>query len=745
MDNYWLERTKRRLDKAEKTGLGAIEKILPIYDQALSHIDREVEKIYKTYSTQTGLDTSELKKVITGREREETIKKIIGKMNEAGVQVDELYHERYLARINRLKAMEQQIFWEVQSIANKEERIQESAYQDIIQQSYKTSREDLREYFNKEMIPFSMIDNTELNQMLREDWQGGNFSSRIWSNISILNQRIGEAVPRIIGGAVMSGMSYEKVSKQLQYEFGVGKSNAMRLVRTETNYFQNQAELQSYIDEGIEFYEYMAILDNRTSDICELTDGMVFRVKEAEAGFNYPPLHPNCRSSTKLIFKDEVKYGDKTVIGTDEWENRLIKHEEEKKKKTVDRVIMRWGKKHKDEDIEYSAIIDRETGKILAKNKGNYGEVNFNLKQWNEAEGNIIIHNHPYQGEPTNISAPDVSVAISKRAYEMVVVGKEGVYRLELGDLTQKSETEITEMANEVRDKYVERMKLLKPDNKSTENFNKKFIHDIAEDYNFKFIEEKFVEKYNAFKVDSKGKVELERSNGKGMSIKLPLTDREVEFIQNREYEFNTDILKGAGSDNGYFNKREGVIAIKSNRSDEDMTKTVFHELGHSIDLAKLSVKGYEDWEYKHRRFGSGVAGRLQDQEGVVSGTKEFKDLFYSIAKDGTYGKGSNMLERHGEETNKIVVNRYRHNLDKEDRGYDDSYIKNALEGIKIPSKSRPNYYLPTEKYYLDYLYNELEVFADGYAQYRLNPKVFKKECPNYAKFYEKILEELVI
>ena len=57
----------------------------------------------------------------------------------------------------------------------------------------------------------------------------------------------------------------------------LGKFNT-RLVRTESNYYHNQIDLRAYEDKEIDKYRYLAVLDNRKSDICQELDGQVFEV-----------------------------------------------------------------------------------------------------------------------------------------------------------------------------------------------------------------------------------------------------------------------------------------------------------------------------------------------------------------------------------------------------------------------------------------------------------------------------------
>lgn len=48
----------------------------------------------------------------------------------------------------------------------------------------------------------------------------------------------------------------------------------------------------------VEEYEILATLDKRTSAICQEKDGLHYKVDEIAVGVNYPPFHPNCRTTT---------------------------------------------------------------------------------------------------------------------------------------------------------------------------------------------------------------------------------------------------------------------------------------------------------------------------------------------------------------------------------------------------------------------------------------------------------------
>ncbi len=89
----------------------------------------------------------------------------------------------------------------------------------------------------------------------------------------------------------------------------VGANDARRLVRTESTYIANSAEMESYKECGITKYRFVATLDMRTSDICAALDGKEFDTTKAMPGENMPPLHPFCRSTTVAVIDDAVTDG----------------------------------------------------------------------------------------------------------------------------------------------------------------------------------------------------------------------------------------------------------------------------------------------------------------------------------------------------------------------------------------------------------------------------------------------------
>lgn len=294
--SYWDKRAIKRLNEAEKTSEAYIKRIKKIYEQAYKDIEGEIARIYKNYSKDTGVDVQKLKELLT---RSET-KKTWEQMKRQGL--DKYIKNNYKSRISRLEQMQAQIYAKAKQIYPKEELEQTMCYKGVINNSYYKAVYDTKMGTGYD-FSFNKIDNNLLNSILNENWSGVNYSQRIWGNTDIL----AESLSQVLGGALLSGQSIEKTTKQIKDRFNVSKCYAERLVRTETNHFNNEADARAYEDMGIDKYVFVATLDNRTSEICQSHDNKVYDYKDKEVGVNFPPLHPNCRSKTRGYLGKEAE------------------------------------------------------------------------------------------------------------------------------------------------------------------------------------------------------------------------------------------------------------------------------------------------------------------------------------------------------------------------------------------------------------------------------------------------------
>lgn len=293
---YWDKRAIKRLSEAEKLSDKHIKRVKSIYEQAYKDIDKQLASVYRNYSNDTGLDVQKLKELLT---RSET-KKTWEQMKRQGL--DRYIKNNYKSRITRLEQLQAQIYAKAKMIYPKEELENTMCYKGVINQNYYKTMYDTQMGTGYD-FNFSTIDNNMIDALLSDPWSGKNYSQRIWGNTDILADNLSQ----ILGGAMLSGQSMELTAKQIRDRFNVGKYYAERLIRTETNHFNNEVDAMAYEEMGVDKYVFVATLDSRTSEICQAMDNKVFKYSEREEGYNYPPLHPNCRSTTRGYLGKEAE------------------------------------------------------------------------------------------------------------------------------------------------------------------------------------------------------------------------------------------------------------------------------------------------------------------------------------------------------------------------------------------------------------------------------------------------------
>ena len=103
------------------------------------------------------------------------------------------------------------------------------------------------------------LDKNLVKRIVNKPWHidGSDFSSSIWSNKAKLLGTLDKEISKM----VLTGSSLEKTIRAIQQQLNVSKSNAQRLVLTESAYFTTRAQADSYSELGVELYEVVATQD----------------------------------------------------------------------------------------------------------------------------------------------------------------------------------------------------------------------------------------------------------------------------------------------------------------------------------------------------------------------------------------------------------------------------------------------------------------------------------------------------
>lgn len=154
---------------------------------------------------------------------------------------------------------------------------------------------------------FSRTNKNELMKILDLGWSPDklNYKQRINNHVNKAIEDIDLVIEKAIKTAQRPVDTISQVSKRVD----VMKSKADRLITTDGTYAHELGVMRGYDEFGLESYQNVATLDERTSDICRDMNLSVFYVKDAEVGVNAPPFHAYCRTITVPIESGEVEQG----------------------------------------------------------------------------------------------------------------------------------------------------------------------------------------------------------------------------------------------------------------------------------------------------------------------------------------------------------------------------------------------------------------------------------------------------
>ena len=88
--------------------------------------------------------------------------------------------------------------------------------------------------------------------------------------------------------------------------FTPSKLNLIYRMNTQNAYMRGRYLQQKDVTEFFPYWEFVAVLDDRTTDFCYPLNGIVARNDETFWNANYPPLHYNCRSTIRTLNDNEI-------------------------------------------------------------------------------------------------------------------------------------------------------------------------------------------------------------------------------------------------------------------------------------------------------------------------------------------------------------------------------------------------------------------------------------------------------
>ena len=285
------------MDKAEKQA----DQFDKVYQEAKTYLDKEINKIFDKFQRDYGLSQVDARQVLKNMKDKKNLnelrKVLEARPNDPNIQrlLADLDSPAYSFRMKRLERLSNDLDRMRESIYHSEKTGSDAYYSDLMKDSYYKATFDLQQQTGL-AYGFSGLPESEIKHLQSFSWlgDGSTYSTNIWKNTGKLTSSIKDEL--LI--SLMTGRDTRETAQAIAERFNVGQNDARRLVRTESAFFHNQMELLSYEEADIEKYIFVAVLDKRTSRICQEHDNQVYDRDKAVPGVNCPPMHPWCRSTT---------------------------------------------------------------------------------------------------------------------------------------------------------------------------------------------------------------------------------------------------------------------------------------------------------------------------------------------------------------------------------------------------------------------------------------------------------------
>ena len=305
--DYWRNREneqhKHNITEEKKYN----QELNKIYKDMMDECKRSINNFYAKYASENGITMAEAKKRASKLDIEEYARKAAKYVKTKDFTKeanDAMKIYNLTMKVNRLELLKADLGLELAKGHSK-----------IYQLFYKALKKRSIDEFKRQsgILGKTVQNNTKLaNSIVNASFHNATFSDRIWMHQDLLKSDLN----KLLQIGLIQGKNPKTLATELKKRFNVKQSDAERLMQTELARVQVEAQKKSYIENGLEEYEYIACGGSDVCDVCKALDGKHFKIKDMMPGLNAPPMHPRCHCSTAPSV-DRKDY--------DEWLNYLEK------------------------------------------------------------------------------------------------------------------------------------------------------------------------------------------------------------------------------------------------------------------------------------------------------------------------------------------------------------------------------------------------------------------------------------
>ena len=296
---YWANRMRLLSDALQRQAHDYVINIQRQFDIAIKDLEKDIRAWYQRFADNNGnISYGQAQRLLTSDELKEfkwDVWEYIEKCKESAVNgawVKQLENASARVHISRLESLKIQLQQQAETLTQARIKATSDASELSYTESYYHTAFEIQRGIG---VGWTMqgVNKTLIEKVLSRPWTVDNqtFTARCWTDKAKLVETLNQELTRMVA----TGDAPDRAIKAIAKRFNVSKSNAGRVVMTESAHFAETAAKDCFDELGVERYQIIAGLSVETCGVCADMDKKVFKMSEYSPGTTAPLFHPRCR------------------------------------------------------------------------------------------------------------------------------------------------------------------------------------------------------------------------------------------------------------------------------------------------------------------------------------------------------------------------------------------------------------------------------------------------------------------
>lgn len=380
---YWANRMRLLSDALQRQAHDYVINIQRQFDIAIKDLEKDIRAWYQRFADNNGnISYGQAQRLLTSDELKEfkwDVWEYIEKCKESAVNgawVKQLENASARVHISRLESLKIQLQQQAETLTQARIKATSDASELSYTESYYHTAFEIQRGIG---VGWTMqgVNKSLIEKVLSRPWTVDNqtFTARCWTDKAKLVETLNQELTRMVA----TGDAPDRAIKAIAKRFNVSKSNAGRVVMTESAHFAETAAKDCFDELGVERYQIIAGLSVETCGVCADMDKKVFKMSEYSPGTTAPLFHPRCRCTIAPYEEDMEGLGTrfardvKTGKGYQVPSNTTYKQWKEMQDAkygagTVDKERKKWANQTADKEQlkQYRSLLGNEAPRSLA-------------------------------------------------------------------------------------------------------------------------------------------------------------------------------------------------------------------------------------------------------------------------------------------------------------------------------------------------------------------------------------------